>query len=291
MNDQPILVIGATGRQGGAAAAQLLAAGRPVRALVRDPSAPAALALRARGAELCAGDLDDPGSLARAAAGAHGVFGVTPDDQDSEREIRRGRDLADAAAAANVAHFVFTSVGGADRGTGIPQWDSKWRIEQHIRASGLPATILRPVRFMENHAMPGLPVGGIVDGELRHLFGPETPVQLIAVADIGAFARLAFTRPGDYLGEAIELAGDELTPSHTVRLISDSLGREITYRQVSSTGLGLGPDAERALAGERGMWHADIARLRERHPGLLDFRAWLRHGGTERIRASLAGAR
>ncbi|MEO3876416.1 NmrA/HSCARG family protein [Nonomuraea sp. B12E4] len=291
MNDKTVLVIGATGRQGGAAAAHLLAAGLPVRALVRDPEAPAAKALRARGAELRVGNLDDPGSLARAAAGAYGVFGVTPDDEDPEREVRRGHDLAEAAMAAGVAHFVFASVGGAERGTGISYWESKWRIEQHIRALGLPATILRPVRFMENHAIPGLPVGGIVDDELRHLFDPETPVQLIAVTDIGAFARLALTRPADYLGEAIELAGDELTPSHTVRLISDSLGREITYRQVPGDGLGLSRDAERALAGERGVWQADIAGLRERHPGLLDFRTWLRHGGTEQIRALPAGTR
>ncbi|GAB2472533.1 NmrA/HSCARG family protein [Streptosporangium sandarakinum] len=281
----PILVTGATGRQGGATAARLLAAGRPVRALVRDPDSPAARTLRAQGAELHTGNLDDPGSLAAAAAGVHGIFAVTPDDDDVEREIRRGRDLADVAAAAGVSHFVFASVGGADRGTGIPYWESKWQIEQHIRALGLPATILRPVRFMENHTIPGLPLGGIVDGELRHLFDPETPVQLIAATDIGALACLAFTRPQEYLGQAIEIAGDELTPNRTVELISRSLGREITYRQVSIDGTGLGPETQRAFTDERGLWRADIAALRERHPGLLDFQTWLEHGGTEQIRA------
>ncbi|MFG1753324.1 NmrA/HSCARG family protein [Streptosporangium sandarakinum] len=281
----PILVTGATGRQGGATAARLLAAGRPVRALVRDPDSPAARTLRAQGAELHTGNLDDPGSLAAAAAGVHGIFAVTPDDDDVEREIRRGRDLADVAAAAGVSHFVFASVGGADRGTGIPYWESKWQIEQHIRALGLPATILRPVRFMENHTIPGLPLGGIVDGELRHLFDPETPVQLIAATDIGALACLAFTRPQEYLGQAIEIAGDELTPNRTVELISRSLGREITYRQVSIDGTGLGPETQRAFTDERGLWRADITALRERHPGLLDFQTWLEHGGTEQIRA------
>ncbi|MFF4625199.1 NmrA/HSCARG family protein [Nonomuraea jabiensis] len=285
--DKPVLVTGATGRQGGATAAQLLASGWPVRALVRDPEAPAARALKAKGAELRVGDFDDTGSLAEAAAGAYGVFGVTPDDDHLDREIRRGRDLVDTAVAAGISHFVFASVGGADRGAGVPYWDSKWQIEQHLRATGLPATILRPVRFMENHTVPGLPLGGIADGELRHLFGPDTPVQLIATADIGVFARLAFSHPQEYLGQAIEIAGDELTPRRTVELISRSLGREITYRQLPVSALGLGPDAERAFTDERGLWRADIAALRERHPGLQDFRTWLQDGGTEQIRALL----
>ncbi|MEU4546624.1 NmrA/HSCARG family protein [Nonomuraea dietziae] len=283
-NDKPILVTGATGRQGGATAAQLLEAGWPVRVLVRDPDAPAAKALEAEGAELRVGDLDDPGSLAEAVAGVHGVFGVTPDDLEVEREVRRGRALVDAAAAAGVSHFVFASVGGAERGTGIPYWESKWRIEQHIRALGLPSTILRPVRFMENHTIPGLPVGGIVGGELRHLFDPDTPVQLIAVADIGVFSRLAFTRPQDYIGQAVEIAGDELTPVQAVELISQSLGRRITYRKVAVDGLGLG-EVERTFPGGRGLWRADIAALRERHPGLLDFGTWLRRGGAGQIEA------
>ncbi|MFI6739965.1 NmrA/HSCARG family protein [Nonomuraea sp. NPDC050451] len=267
------------------ARAQLLASGWPVRALVRDPDAPAAQALKAKGAELRVGDLDDAGSLAQAAAGAYGVFGVTPDDDDLDREIRRGRALVDTATTAGISHFVFASVGGADRGAGLPYWDNKWQIEQHIRAAGLPATILRPVRFMENHTIPGLPFGGIADGELRHLFGPDTPVQLIAAADIGVFARLAFSHPQDHLGQAIEIAGDELTPRQTVELISRSVGREIAYRQLPVGELG--PEAERAFADERGLWRADIAALRERHPGLLDFPTWLRNGGTEQIRALL----
>ncbi|GAA2793208.1 NmrA family NAD(P)-binding protein [Nonomuraea dietziae] len=162
--DKPILVTGATGRQGGATAARLLEAGWPVRALVRDPDAPAAKALEAEGAELRAGNLDDPGSLAEAVAGVHGVFGVTPDDLEVEREVRRGRALVDAAAAAGVSHFVFASVGGAERGTGIPYW----REQVADRAAHSRA---RPARddpaSGQVHGEPhhsGLPVGGIVDG-------------------------------------------------------------------------------------------------------------------------------
>ncbi|MFI7709070.1 NmrA family NAD(P)-binding protein [Nonomuraea sp. NPDC049480] len=234
--------------------------------------------------------MDDPSSLKAAMADAYGVFAVTPDDPDSEREIRRGRHLAEAAAAAGVAHLVFASVGGAERGTGISYWESKWAIEQHIAALGLPATILRPVRFMENHAIPGLELGGIsTDGVLRHLFAPDVPVQLVAVSDIGAFAALAFADPTAYLGQALELAGDELTPEATVRLISRHLGRQITYQQVAGEELNLSKDATRAFTAQRGLWRADIPALRHRHPDLLDFPSWLDQGGAEAIATLLEG--
>ncbi|MEO3765052.1 NmrA/HSCARG family protein [Streptomyces sp. B8F3] len=285
---KPILVAGATGRQGGAAATRLLADGWPVRILVRDPASPAARKLAAAGAEPRRGDLDDPDSLEAAMAGAHGVFAVTPDDMDGEREIRRGRNLAEAAAASGVGHLVFASVGGAERDTGIPYWESKWTIEQHIKALGLPTTALRPVRFMENHATPGLPLGGIsADGVLRHLFAPDTPVQLIAVSDIGAFAAHAFADPASYLGQALELAGDELTPDAAVRLISQHLGREVTYKQVTAEDDHLSERARRTITNPHGIWQADIPALRRRHPALLDFPAWLDRGGADAIAALL----
>ncbi|OLT32477.1 hypothetical protein BJF79_36050 [Actinomadura sp. CNU-125] len=284
----PILVIGATGRQGGAAARHLLADGRTVRALVRDPASAAARALAAAGAEPIRGDLDDPGGLKAAMARAHGVFAVTPDDADAEREIRRGRSAVDAAADAGVSHLVFASVGGAERDTGITYWESKRAIERHIAARGVPATILRPVRFMENHAIPGLPFGGITPGGvLRHLFDPGVPVQLVAVTDIGAFAALAFAEPDGYVGRALELAGDELTPAATVDMIGRRLGREITYEQAGAAELALDPNIERAVALQRGIWRADIADLRRRRPELLDFAGWLDRGGAEAIAAVL----
>lgn len=285
---QPILVVGATGRQGGAAATRLLADGWPVRVLVRDPAAPAARKLAAAGAEPHRGDLDDPDSLEAAMAGAHGVFAVTPDDMDGEREIRRGRNLAEAAAAGGIGHLVFASVGGAERDTGIPYWETKWAIEQHIEALGLPTTVLRPVRFMENHTTPGLPLGGIsADGVLRHLFAPDAPVQMIAVSDVGAFVARAFADPASYLGQALELAGDELTPEAAVRLISQHLGREVTYRQTTAEGDQLSERARRTITDPRGVWRADIPALRRRHPALLDFSTWLDRGGANAIAALL----
>ncbi|MGW0436627.1 NmrA/HSCARG family protein [Micromonospora sp. NPDC003197] len=279
-----VLVSGATGRQGGATARHLLARGWQVRALVRDPNAPAARELSRAGAELALGDLDAPDTLHTAVAGAYGVFGVTPDNADPDQEVRRGRNLVDAAATANVEHFVFASVGAAERSS-VPVYRSKWAVEKHIRALGLPATMLRPVRFMENHTIPGLPFGGIVDGVLVHLFGPNTPVQLIAADDIGVFAAAAFSDPRRYLGQAIELAGDELTPTETVELIGRTLNRTLTYRQATAAEVGFSDAVVAEFTGEQGLWRADIPALREQHPGLLDFPTWLERGGAARIEA------
>jgi uncharacterized protein YbjT (DUF2867 family) len=77
-DDRTVLVIGATGQQGGAAARALLARGWNVRAFVRDPGTPAARGLAAAGARLVVGEVDDPLSVGAAMTGAYGVFLALP---------------------------------------------------------------------------------------------------------------------------------------------------------------------------------------------------------------------
>src|SRR5262249_25004259 len=130
----------------------MLAQGWKLRALTRNPDEDAARSLAARGVEVVCGDLEDSSSLTRAVHGARGVYSV----QDfwsvgARREAVQGKNLADAAKNAGVEHFVYSSVGGAERNSGIDHWESKWEVEKHIRKLGLPATILRPAAFMENY--------------------------------------------------------------------------------------------------------------------------------------------
>src|SRR5918998_36462 len=142
------------GYTGGAVASSLLDRGFPVRALTRDPGKPEARDLGERGAEVVRGDLDDRSSVDQALEGACGVFSMQNFwEIGYDREVRQGVMLADAAHAADVAHFVYSSVGCAYRETGIPHFDSKWEIEEHVRGLGLPYTILRPVFFMQNWEM------------------------------------------------------------------------------------------------------------------------------------------
>ena len=168
-----VLVTGATGRQGGATARHLLARGFRVRAVTRDPDKPAARALAERGAEVVRGDLDDPASLESAIRGADGVFSVQNFwETGFEREVKQGIALADLAQAAGTRHFVYASVGSAHRKTGLPHFESKWQIEEHIRAIGLPHTVLRPVWFMENWAGYR---DTIIDGALPLPLTPDRP--------------------------------------------------------------------------------------------------------------------
>ncbi|WP_084478846.1 NmrA/HSCARG family protein [Nocardia jejuensis] len=289
-----VLVTGATGKQGGATARGLLAAGRSVRALVRDPESAAAQQLTAAGAELVVGDFDRPDSLVAAVAGVGAVFAVPPaafgpDGWDVELEATRGERLLEAARVAGVEQFVFTGVASFELES---QWGAKGkrRIEEAVRSSGLRWTILRPVRFMENYLMQGFPVDGIADGLHRHLFPADRPLQMIAVDDVAAFAVLAFTDPERFHGRTLELAGDALTPSTAAELITEITGHQVRYQEIGEDeAAGLGPEisAVHRLSRQGQGWHADIPALRDIHPGLRTLRAWLTESGAAQLKPLL----
>jgi len=227
-SEKIISVTGATGQQGGAAARHLLAKGWNVRALTRDPSKPAAQALAAAGAEIVQADNDDRASLDRAMQGAYGAFSVQNfwlPGVGAGGEIRQGKNIADAAKAAGIEHFVYSSVGAAHRGMGQAHFASKWEIEQYIQSLGLPYTILRPVAFMDNYNWQRAAItnGTFTGWGLR----PDKGLQLIAADDIGAFAELVFAHPQDYLGKTLEIAGDELTEPQIAATFTRVIGRPV----------------------------------------------------------------
>lgn len=222
-----VFVTGATGQQGGAVARSLLDRNQKVKVLTRDPSR--AEALKRLGAEVVIGDLTDQAALVAALTGVKKAFLVTtPYQAGVDAEVKQGVTMVDAAKAAGVEHLVFTSVGSADQNTGIPHFDTKWRIEEHIRETGIPATILRPVFFMDNFGAPYM-LPGIQSGKLVFPMRPDRKVQMIAVRDIGEFAVAAFLRPKDFVGQAIDLAGDELTIPEALRVVSKAMGKPIQY--------------------------------------------------------------
>jgi uncharacterized protein YbjT (DUF2867 family) len=282
----PVLVIGATGQQGGATARHLLERGRTVRALVRDPASPAAVALGRAGADLVVGDLDDPTSLRAAMEGAHGVFlvltmmvGPRISPEGVVAEQRRGEAVADLARHSGIEHLVYSSLNGASARSGIPYYESKARIEEHIHALGLPATILRPVSFMDNFATYNRPV--LHEGELvvNLAVRPELPMQLISVRDIGAFAAIAFDRPDQYLHRTVEIAGDVLTPPQIAETIGRVCGLPARFRQTPIEQV-RSFDAQLAqmftFFNEHPSELADLPALRAEHPGLMRLETWLR---------------
>ena len=222
-----ILVTGATGQQGGAVAWALMSKGQKIRVMTRHPEKAAGLAKA--GAEVVKGDLTNQADVQAALRGTYGVFAMsTPFEAGMDAEVRQGVLLADAAKQAGVAHYVYTSVGSAHRHTGIPHFESKWEVEQHIAKSGLPATILRPVFFMENFTTFAKPSP---EGVLTLPIRPERKLAMVALRDIGQFGAVAFSRPKDFLGEAIDLAGDELTLPEVVALFTKATGRSIRFQE------------------------------------------------------------
>ncbi len=286
MNAKTIAVAGASGLQGGAVARRMLAEGWRVRALTRDPGKPTSQELAGLGAQVVPGDMEQPAQLEAAFKGADAVFSVQNywlPNVGFEGEVRQGKLVADAARAAGVGHFVYSSVGAAHRGLGQRHFDSKLLIEQHLQASGLPYTILRPVAFMENFNWPwNRPA--ILSGSLPS-FGLrlDKPMQIVAVEDIAAFVALALAQPEKFLGQTIELAGDEQTETQIAQTFSKVIGRPVALK--TADGDGPPPNEEmvavvRFFNGEA--YTADIPALRHVHPGLLTLEQYLRKSGWEK---------
>ncbi|MEU4807301.1 NmrA/HSCARG family protein [Actinosynnema sp. NPDC023587] len=223
------LVTGATGAQGGALARLLLDRGHPVRALTRTPESPAAQRLHAAGAELARGDLDDPTSLAEALHGVRSVFAVTtPFGTDPETEIRQGTALVDAAH--DVDHIVFTSAANADRFTGIPHFDSKQRIEEHLTSGNVPWTILGPAAFVDDK-FGEWTLSGLRRGVLGLPMPTDRALHLVAVRDIAAVAALALEQPTRFAGTRLDLAGEALTPRQMAQILTTATGRRIDHHR------------------------------------------------------------
>lgn len=228
-----ILVTGATGNQGGAVARHLLKSGYKIRVMTRKPQDAKAGMYKALGAEVIQGDLDDPKSLERALEGAWGAYAVQNTwEAGVEREEEQGKRFAELARKKGVTHFVYSSVGGANRNTGIPHFENKWRIEQTVRDLKFPSyTILRPVFFMDNFLSPWF-LPGLQEGKLAVGLKPETKLQMIAVDDIGKFGLKAFEEYEKMNGAELEIAGDQHTMPETAGILGRAMGKRIEFVEV-----------------------------------------------------------
>jgi len=231
MADKLILIAGATGKQGGATLRYLAKQGGfKLRALTRKPDGEAAKAVAALGAEIVAGDFDDAASLERAMTGAWGVFAVQNTwEAGVEQEEEQGKRVAKIARDKGVQHFVYTSVGSANRKTGIPHFENKARVEETVRGLKFPShVILRPVFFMEN-----LPSAWFLNGDkLTTALKPETKLQMVAVDDIGKFSAKAFTDADKFKNVELEYAGDAVTMAEAAAALSELTGKTVTYQPI-----------------------------------------------------------
>jgi len=277
-----IVVTGATGKQGGAVARSLLDRGFRIRALTRNPQKPEAQALADRGAEVVQGDMEDRSAMERALEGAYGVFSVQNYwETGYDGEVQQGKTVADAAKAAGVEHFVYSSVGSAHRQTGLSHFESKWEVENHVRELDLRYTILRPVFLMQNWEMMRRMVLG---GTLAQPLDPDKPFQQVAVEDIGAFAAIAFENPDRWIGREVDLAGDEPTMPEIAETFGRVIGREVSYYQVPwdqfEEQMGEEFTVQYRWFNDMG-YEADIAALQQEYPELTTFERYLRAHGWE----------
>lgn len=274
--DQPTLVLGAAGGQGGAVVSALLSRGAAVRGLVRNPQSAAARRLAARNVEVVGGDLLDRESLASAMRGAGGVFAMTtPFESGPAAEIAQGRAILAAAHQARVPHLVFSSVAGADQNTGVPHFETKAVIERELAAGEVPYTILGPTYFFDNALGGG---DRIRQGVLDLPLPPDRPLQQLARPDLGEFATVVLADPDAFIGQRIELAGDAPTPDEMAAALSTALGGTVRYNEVQLNEIG-NEDMRAMWTFLRSVGYSvDLSALHAAHPELrwTSFAGWAR---------------
>ena len=277
--ESPILVLGATGGQGGAVTAALLARQARVRAMVRRLGEPSVQRLTERGVEVMVGSFDDRAALGAAMKGAAAVFALTtPFEAGVDAEVGQGRAIVAAAGDARVPHLVFSSVAGADQHTGVPHFDSKAIIEKDVAASGLPYTITAPTYFFDN-ALGGEGADRIAAGIIDLPLPPDRPLQQLARPDMGAFVAKVLLDPKPYVGRRIELASDAVTPAQMADALTTALGRPVRHEQTSLESIH-NPDMLamwRFLNGPG--YRVDIDALRTANPDIAwtSFVEWAQH--------------
>lgn len=230
-----IAVCGATGQQGRAVVASLLARQKfEVRGLSRQPDGEAARRLRDQGATIVKADLDDPASLVAAFAGAHGVFGVTQPwganykRADAAKEIAQGRHIADACEANGTRHLVLsTTLRLTGKPTGVPHVDSKFTIEDDVMSRSIPWTILRPGTFMDNIGRPFL---AVKNGAIRGFVAGDACLPFVCCRDIGEAAAAVFERGESQAGKAISLIGAFTSCEQLAADLGQLRGKKYRYK-------------------------------------------------------------
>ncbi len=274
-----VLVTGASGQQGGAVLNTLLKRGHQVRALTRKPDSEWAASVASRGVEVVAGDFTDQESLVRAATGVDTIFLMTtPFEAGVDVETQQGLAMLEAAKQANIGHLVFSSVASADQATGIPHFESKFKVEEAIIASGISHTIVAPVFFMDNITSPWY-LPGILEGTLVMPMPADVRLQHIAVEDIGQFVVSIIERRESVFGLRFDIASDEKTGEEVAQILSEKIGRTIGYA-------GFSPDALREENEDFAImfdwfietgYSVDTSALKAEFPDVswVDLKAWL----------------
>lgn len=273
-----VLVTGASGQQGGAVVSALLNAGHSVRGMTRNPDSDRSRVLFEKGVELVQGDFMDHDSLVSALKGVDSVFAMgTPYEKGPDIETEQGKALVLAASEVDIGHFVYTSVGSANRDTGIPHFDSKYQVELFLRESGLNATIVAPVFFMDNLKSPWY-LPSLKEGKLTHAVPADRKLQMVSLGGIGGFVAEVIGSGASVYGKRYDIAEDELAGEDTASILTEVTGKNIVYEGFSPSVLEE-QSKDMALMYEwfdKVGYSVSIVALREQFPnvGWVSFREW-----------------
>ncbi|MDH4072335.1 MAG: NmrA/HSCARG family protein, partial [Gammaproteobacteria bacterium] len=249
-----IVVIGATGAQGGGLARAILGDSDSrfaVRAVTRDPESEKARRLAALGAEVVAADLDDPATLNKAFAGAYGAFLVTNfwEHFSPEREQSQARAMAEAARQCGIQHVIwstledvrqFVPLADASMPTlmgnyKVPHFDGKGAADHVFTDLHLPTTLLRTSFYWENLIYFGMGPKPGPDGNLVLVLPMgDAKLPAIAAGDIGKCAYGLFKGGKRYIGKTVGIAGDQPTCAEMAAALSEALGRAVRYEPLST---------------------------------------------------------
>lgn len=291
-----VVIIGVTGRQGGALCEHLYnskAISWDIHGITRDPTSEHSKEIQTKfpSIHLHKADCLDEASLERIFTNADAVFGVTNPfiarwnggsgtaQTDTDAEIVQGKNIANACKKCNVKHLVFASVASAQDNTGVPTFDAKWEVEKYIKEINIPATVLAPVGFFENMLSP---FAGLKQGVMPGLLKPGGKAQMISVYDIGYFAANAMEHPEEWIGKRFEIAGDEMSTDEQVKVIAKVRNEEGQWKVstppdwVFKLFIPKAVGSLKKFLDEKGC-HADIKECRRVHPQLMNFEQWLRY--------------
>jgi uncharacterized protein YbjT (DUF2867 family) len=300
-----IAVIGATGTQGGGLVRAILADHNSpfsVRAITRKPDSEKAQALSKLGVEVVAGDADNPASLERAFAGAHGVFCVTNywEHFSVDREGSQATAMARATKTAGVQHVIWSTLEDTRKRIPlddarlptingkykVPHFDSKGSVDHVFAEEAAPTTYLLAAFYWDNFIYFGMGPRKGADGELA-LSMPLGGVKLpgIAAEDIGGCAYGLFRRGTSTVGKRFGIAGEVLSGHEMAAKMANAFGCKVNFNDVPFDvyrGLGF-PGAEdlgnmfqyQAILGDEFLRNRDPVLSRSLNPGLLSFDAWL----------------
>jgi uncharacterized protein YbjT (DUF2867 family) len=229
-----ILVIGATGHQGGSVVRYLLNDGSfKIKALVRNSNSLDKVKIQFPTVECVMGDLNSTDSLANAMQGCYGVFGVTNFWDHSvgyEGEIQHSKNIGDACKMAGVQHLVFSTL---DRNSGVPHFESKVIGEDYIRSIGVPMTTLVTSFYFENFLTFFQPKVN-ESGELCMSVAQKstTNVPMFSVYDTGLWVLEAFKNPQQYIGKDIAAVSEYLNYQQVVKIFADISGKKCNFVEI-----------------------------------------------------------